>query len=128
MADTHTHVAQREGCLRDGARDSNKFSQTQLYSIPPLLIYEIVGSIADSTRKPLQNYDKLLYLLETLKWPTQRGGRTLGRDTKAFTLGVTLNVRGSKKLTRFCQAGKLLIEELFPHMLTKSWAWSFGIC
>ena len=109
----HKNVAQRGGCLRNGTRDKNHFSQAQLYSIPPMLIHEIVESIADSTRKPVANYDKIFAILEELKWPTQKSGRRLQKDTKAFTLGVTLNVPGSKNF-ELLPSGKAANKRIVP--------------
>ena len=43
-----------------------------------------------------------------------KGGRTLGRDTKAFTLGVTLNVRGSKNFDEVLPSGKAANRRIVP--------------
>ena len=54
----------------------------------------------------VQNYAEILALLDTLRWPVQHCGRNIARGSKCFTLGCTLNARGSKNFEEVLPSGK----------------------
>ena len=60
------------------------------------------------------NYAEILSLLDALRWPKQNGGRSTSRGSRCFTLGCTLNARGSKNFEEALPSGKGVNRRIVP--------------
>ena len=63
---------------------------------------------------PVQRYDEILSVLQALKFPKRSGGRKLGRGRSCFTLGCTLQCRGSKNFPEVLASGKAVNRRMVP--------------